>query len=450
MISKLLKLSSIVLLSSSYLISQEIPNQYYSLNSIQLLYDFEKNWNSKTLLGAYRFQDAYRNQFLNNNSNFLFLKLRLGLERNNGILTPIFLNTLTFKKNCYAYLYTIEGQSGNKKNDFNKRNMISGIGYQNNWVGLQIGRGNQHWGAGEDIKLALTRSSAPYDYLMLSSDYGKIRVKYIHGILEKTGSNVNRYIVAKGIEWTNKESLIIGFSEVVVYSGLNRTIDFSYLNPIASHLELELNNRLKTGNSSASANAVWQFFYDFKFLKRLRLSGNFLIDEWEFDKEEFNKGGGHRVAYSSQLAYSFFKEKILSFYLSQIYIGPFTFRHANGFNNFVNNGIPIGSRYGSDISKYVFGIKYFEYGNLYADFELIFTESGNGSILNDPYGLVDENIIGNSKVNKVLNHQIKYWMGNNCHINFKINIDQVDSKKSQLYSNVRISFFFDSIINLEN
>ena len=30
---------------------------------------------------------------------------------------------------------------------------------------------------------------------------------------------------------------------MVVYSGENRTIDFSYFNPISTHLEIELNDR---------------------------------------------------------------------------------------------------------------------------------------------------------------------------------------------------------------
>ena len=52
--------------------------------------------------------------------------------------------------------------------------------------------------------------------------------------------NINRYITARGFEWTNKKSLIIGFSETVIYSGENRQFDIGYFNPISSHLEIEL------------------------------------------------------------------------------------------------------------------------------------------------------------------------------------------------------------------
>ena len=83
-----------------------------------------------------------------------------------------------------------------------------------------------------------------YDYFLLGSDYGKIRVKYIYGFFETVKEYINRYITARGFEWTNKKSLVIGFSETVIYSGENRSFDIGYMNPISSHLEIELNNRL--------------------------------------------------------------------------------------------------------------------------------------------------------------------------------------------------------------
>ena len=100
---------------------------------------------------------------------------------------------------------------------------------------------------------------------MLSSNYGNIRVNYIHGFLETTfNPNTNRYINARGIEWTNKKSLIISLTEAIIYSGQNRGFEIGYFNPIGSHLEIELNNRLTTLNSN-SANAVWQLHIDYLF-----------------------------------------------------------------------------------------------------------------------------------------------------------------------------------------
>ena len=66
----------------------------------------------------------------------------------------------------------------------NNNDIQSGIGDENSWAILQIGRGRESWGSGNDIQLALSENSGTYDYFLLASDYGNIRVRYIHGFLE--------------------------------------------------------------------------------------------------------------------------------------------------------------------------------------------------------------------------------------------------------------------------
>ena len=66
-------------------------------------------------------------------------------------------------------------------------------------------------------------------------------------------------------------------------------MDFSYMNPISSHLEVELNDKLNyVGN--IHTNIVWQISLDYLFQDKIRVSGNFLYDEFVFDEEELAKG----------------------------------------------------------------------------------------------------------------------------------------------------------------
>ena len=96
--------------------------------------------------------------------------------------------------------------------------------------------------------------------------------------------------------------MLIGLSETIIYSGYNRGVDIGYINPIASHLEVELNDRLSVlGNENA--NAVWQAHLDYLIRKEIRLSANFLFDEFVFDRSiEFGKEHGY--AYSIRVSYS--------------------------------------------------------------------------------------------------------------------------------------------------
>ena len=65
----------------------------------------------------------------------------------------------------------------------------------------------------------------------------------------------------------------------MIYSGKNRVLDFSYLNPISTHLEIELNNK-QNDLGTDSGNGVWQLSMDYLFQKSLKFSFNYLIDEF--------------------------------------------------------------------------------------------------------------------------------------------------------------------------
>ena len=60
---------------------------------------------------------------------------------------------------------------------------LSGFGYQNEWLTLQIEE-IENWSSGKDISLRLVKIQI--HMIILGSNYGKVRVKYIHGFLEKS------------------------------------------------------------------------------------------------------------------------------------------------------------------------------------------------------------------------------------------------------------------------
>jgi hypothetical protein len=265
---------------------------------------------------------------------------------------------------------------------------LIGIGYENSWVNLQVGRGNESWAAGEGIQLALSSSSSPYDYFKLASDYGNFRVRYIHGFLEKSSENYNRFITAKGIEWTNNQSFLLGLSEIIIYSGINRTVDMGYINPFSFHLETEYNNRLNVPGKG-HANAVWQISIDWLINNRIRISGNYLYDEFVLDPN-IQIGKEHGKAYSIRTSLNLInkQKQILNCFISNVYVGTPTFRHGLGTNNFVNRGIPLGWDKGSDGYETKFGINYIRNKNLIGSISIGKQTNGQESITSrvfDPY-----------------------------------------------------------------
>ena len=216
--------------SSTFLALQnKIQSNYFKINNYNstfgpLRYDSVSTLEKDSILYSYQF--GYENAFKDIN--------RLGKGMSFG-------GTIFFDDKLYCFLnarivsnpYLFPNFSGIsrdiKRYGFNSGETdLAGIGYQNGDYIIQIGRGRQSWGAGNDIQLALSESSAPYDYFMYQVNKKKINARYFHGYLERV-EGFNRYINGRGIEFSDNNGLTVGFSEIVVYSGLNRSVDISYL-----------------------------------------------------------------------------------------------------------------------------------------------------------------------------------------------------------------------------
>jgi hypothetical protein len=312
--------------------------------------------------------------------------------------------SITFKKNIYLYInpkirthnyepnenISYYSSYSNKINSsFYNDLLISGIGYKNPWFHFQIGRDRESWGAGNDIKIALSSFSRPYDYIMLGSNYGRIRVKYIHAFLEKFNKK-NRYLNARGIEWSNNKNCLLGISEIVVYSGEDRNFDIGYLNPMSTHLEIDSNNR-STFLNGKYANAVWQFSSELMIKKKIRLSFNLLYDEFILDKIQKFEGKENGRALSGKIDYKI--RDNLKVFSHIIWIGTPTFRHIIGTNNFIQKGIPLGSSIGSDGDEIAIG-SLFKNNKYFSKLLFGTRRVGDESIIYRPYDIYEDYLKG--------------------------------------------------------
>mgnify|MGYP001292614712 CR=1 FL=1 len=377
----------IFLIKIHYILSQEIPQEFFRYKSQKIIFDSGEEWEHLTNFSPLRFNRFKISKHADlDSSNF-----KLGLSKKDNSIALYGFGKLSYKNNIYGYLYP---RIVNNPNSFVRHtgiinndsvaieSDISGFGYSTDWITLEICRGRESWGAGNNIQLALNANSPPYDYFMLWSDYGKIRVNYIHGFLESTDNGINRYITARGIEYSNRDNFIVGFSETVIYSGYSRPMDIGYINPISMHLEVELNDRLNVLGSN-SANAVWQIHIDYLLKKKLRLSFNYLYDELVLDPSlEIGKENG--TAYSLRTVYNLVKspKNILNLSANMIVIGTPTFRHSYGTNNFVQRGYPIGFDFGSDGIEYGIEINYYKPKNIIFTFGIGTRKIGQEAIIN--------------------------------------------------------------------
>ena len=410
--------------------AQEIPNEFYHFKSQKLLRDSGQNWKTHTTFGPLRYQT--NNASLSYTHDSLFVQSRYGLHSQNENVALYGFGHFSYKKHFYGYLYPriVNGPSSFPRYTGQPRDIsrggftsgetdLAGVGFQNDWLMIQLGRGRQSWGAGNDIQLALSENSPAYDYGLLSLNFGKLRVRYFHGYLESDSVSINRYITGRGMEWSNQRSLVIGLSETVIYSGENRSLDLAYVNPISTHLEIELNNRQNVLGTNSS-NGVWQASIDWLARPNLRLSGNFLFDEFVLDKIETDAGKEHGSAQSFKAVYtpSLLSSDLLSFFFAWIRVGSPTFRHGDGNNNFVQRGKPLGWQYGSDGREMKLGVNYFNMKNLIGNLEIGQREIGEESIILRPYETYSDYLSGpfpSGIVNETLfiSGRLQWWWKSN-------------------------------------
>ncbi len=375
--------------------SQPIPNEFIEFHREKNLIDSGENWNQNSIFSNFRRTN------LKNLTDSLFIDSRLGFQYYNKGKALYGYGHFSYNENFYGYLYSrivdrpefFERYSGIGRNisrfGFTSGETDqSGICYENDWLIFQFGRGRESWGAGNDIQLGLNENSNSYDYGLLDLDFGKLRVRYFNGYLETDSLFVSRYITGRGIEWSNQKNFLFGLSEVVIYSGENRTIDFSYLNPISTHLEVELNDK-QNNLGSDNGNGVWQLSIDLLSIYNFRISFNYLFDEFVLDQVQKDANKNSEGGYSIKFLHSdnYVNENNLSnVFVSYIKIGTNTFRHEDGNNNFVIRGKPLGWNYGSDGREFRIGFNNFNSRlNMYITACFGRRDTGANSILKNPY-----------------------------------------------------------------
>ena len=375
--------------------SQPIPNEFMEFYRKKILIDSGENWNQNSIFGNFR-RTNHKNL-----TDSLSIDSRLGFQYYNIGKALYGSGHFSYNQNFYGYLYSrivdrpefFERYSGLKR-DISRLGFSSGetdqsgICYENDWLIFQFGRGRESWGAGNDIQLGLSENSNSYDYGLLDLDFGNLRVRYFNGYLETDSLHISRYITGRGIEWNNEKNFLFGLSEVVIYSGENRTIDFSYLNPISTHLEIELNDK-QNDLGSDNGNGIWQFSMDYLIMGNFKISFNYIFDELVLDQVQKDANKNSEGGYSVKLLHShnyFNENNISNVFASYIKIGTNTFRHEDGNNNFVARGKPLGWNYGSDGREYRFGFNNFNKKlNMFTSACFGRRDTGLNSIIESPY-----------------------------------------------------------------
>lgn len=311
-----------------------------------------------------------------------------------------FLGEISLHKHFYTRL---TGRATNKVNSLDhysgadKRNRDRGswrsvefdeahIGYQNGWFNAELGRGREVWGAGEEGNILLSSHSPSWEMIKLHVSHQRFSYRWFFGFLEtmyEDSTAINRYMVGRALEYRNFSNLVVTIGEVVMFSGENRPLDMSMLNPIALQMELETNS--KDNNSKFNhSNTIMFATVDWLLTQNLRFSGFFGIDDFQLDNRDGERADA--LGYYARVAWSPIKSPIgMTFFSSYNRNDTYFLIHESGYNNNVIRDEPIGTPLGNDAEDLKGGVRVVFPKYVIASAMIGQRQWGDYSILLDPY-----------------------------------------------------------------
>ncbi len=154
-----------------------------------------------------------------------------------------------------------------------------------------MGRDNQNWSPSVGDGLLFSGQSPALDKIGLSTQIGYFQFNYFSAVLDKifdpdSGAFANRYISAHSLSFKHPKGFELGFSETVIYGGINRSFEFYYLNPILPYY-------VEQFNQDVPDNILWSLTFDLSFWKNKEFYGELLIDDFQYDF----KSEPHQIGY---------------------------------------------------------------------------------------------------------------------------------------------------------
>ncbi|MBN1783231.1 hypothetical protein JW948_19000 [bacterium] len=271
------------------------------------------------------------------------------------------------------------------------------VGYTGSHFHVQYGRDRRIWGPDLTDNVMLSGESASYEHFMGRFDYRNWSASFFTGFLEtvENGGNLyQRYIAGHAVQYSNQRNFVIMAGEVTVYYGENRPFDLSYLNPVPIHIETELNNRENVPYDNGNlSNAVYFLNADWMTPPRIRVSASFLMDEFQLDQEDRNRGRPDALAGRLRLSRAVHAGSVAGIGYGIVEAaGTYTYRHGNPFTGLVSRDLPLGLPSGSDYVKTAAGAQVFLKQRIMGQVEFSHMKQGEGDIRRSPYAPFGEYI----------------------------------------------------------
>ena len=352
----------IFILSFSIVVSQAIPPNdpiYKYLNQ-----NFRQNHNLRLFINVFPYTHdelvGLRYYKAPKGINFRFapsLKLsndvpdlRLGFWINSReeafsmLAEPVIVNE-KFGETLLGEEYSRSGVSGRFENAL--------IRYKADKININFGRSPVWWGQSWHSSIIMSGHCPPYDHLSTKINFGsfyyELLIGQLHSVKVDSIGRFKRFISGKKFTYlSNDGKLLLNVGDLVVYSGLNRSIEFQYLNPVAPFFFADLEKETEYLKGVDNDNAM--IFFDGRYVinKPLSIFFEIFVDDFQITwstRDEFPDALAWKFGVDGALK---FNNWPITFELEYTKISGNTYITRGWFTNWEDRNIPIGYKYGPD------------------------------------------------------------------------------------------------------
>ncbi|MBM3211300.1 capsule assembly Wzi family protein [Candidatus Poribacteria bacterium] len=244
-----------------------------------------------------------------------------------------------------------DGKTASKRIDYWKWDYTADfskayICYSGKRFQVLFGRDFLFWGPGYSGSLILSDNSLAFDMILLGGKFGPIRATTFTAVLDKMWNEekyrylANRYLSGHRIDWLVTNKIELGLSEVILYGGDVRNIDFQLSNPLIPYYASQWN----TGQDN---NILVSADFSIRPVNGLKIYGQFLVDDFNYVPNAPNSLGYLGGIYLSD-PWGSFGTDIRAEYAR---IDTWTYTHRVTENQFTHFGWLIGYPLGPDADQ---------------------------------------------------------------------------------------------------
>jgi len=243
---------------------------------------------------------------------------------------------------------------------------------------IKFGRDKLFWGHGYRDALGISDNSPPFDLILFSGKFGPIKGQSFMAQLDEMWHDrviptpyrylANRYLAGHRIDYKFSERLEFAVSEIVLYGGESRGIEWEYFNPVLPYYASQ-------HNADWDDNVMFLFDIETIPINGMRIYGSTLIDDLQYSGEGPDAWALMLGAHLSEVLL-----KKSDWRVEYTKLNRWVYTHRKIENQYTHFGSIIGHRLGNDSDEFFFEFSNYLNVDTLVKFNYDFTRQGEATV----------------------------------------------------------------------